>query len=203
VPGLVNTDEAVRRRERYRQDAWLVVRNPDHVDLVEGVVGGLAEVGADSIGVTADLDAVDGHLACPGGRMLSAIAAPLDEERELRILHDIENADLLPRQLETVGTNAMAGARLSPKSLLDDGDIVDGDDPAHPAAALAGALLHGAAEGRLVGGRVIECRHDLDVAAAGQGENEVSGAEGGMTASVDESRAEVGADALNSVSELC
>ena len=46
---LVDTDEAVGRRERYRQHAGLVIGNPNHVDLIEGVVDGLAEVSTNAV----------------------------------------------------------------------------------------------------------------------------------------------------------
>ena len=59
-------------------------------------------------------------------------------------------------------------------------DVVDGDDPAEPAAAERGAGAHGLAEGRLVGGGVVEHLDDLEVGAVGQRQDRVAGAEPGM-----------------------
>ena len=109
--------------------------------------------------------------------MQTAIAPPLDEERKLRVFHDIEDADLLPGELDAIGANAVTGSSLAAQTLLDDGNVINGDNPAHPAAALVGTLLNGATEGCLVGGGVVERRDNLDVAPTGERKNEVAGAE--------------------------
>ncbi len=75
--------------------------------------------------------------------------------------------------------------RLATESLLDLGDVVDGDDPAEPAAAGLGGRTDGLTEGRLVGRRVVEHLDDLEVVVLGQGEDHVARAEAGMHPSVD------------------
>ena len=62
-------------------------------------------------------------------------------------------------------------------------DVVDGDDPAEPAAAELGAGAHGLAEGRLVRRRVVEHLDDLEVGAVGQRQDHVAGAEARVDAS--------------------
>ena len=86
--------------------------------------------------------------------------------------------------------------RLATQPGLDLGDVVDGDDPAEPAAAEGGAGAHGLAERGLVAGRVVEDLDDLHVDAAGQRQDHVAGAEAGMDPTVDEVRAEQPPDAL-------
>jgi len=61
---------------------------------------------------------------------------PLDEERHLRVLGDVVDADLLPVQVHAVGPAAVAGCRLAAEPLLDGRDVVDGDRPGQPATAL-------------------------------------------------------------------
>jgi hypothetical protein len=77
------------------------------------------------------------------------------------------------------------------QALLDGGDVIDGDDPSQPAAALVRATTDGATERRLVGCRVVKCRHDLDIDAVREREGEVTGAEGGVDTSVDERGAQL------------
>ena len=113
-------------------------------------------------------------------------ALPLQEERQLRVgLHALD-ADLLPLELEAVGPEPRARARRAAEPRLDRGDVVDGDDPAEPAAAERGAGAHRLAERRLVRGRVVEHRDHLHVGAAAQRQHEVAGAEPGVDAAVDE-----------------
>ena len=121
---------------------------------------------------------------------------PLDEERQLRVGDQAVDADLLPAQLGAVGAVAVAVGGLAAEPLLDDGDVVDRDDPAEPAAAERGAGAHRLAERRLVGGGVVEHLDDLEVGVAGQRQDHVAGAEAGMHAAVDEVRAEQSPEAL-------
>ena len=90
---------------------------------------------------------------------------PLHEERQLRVGLQPLDADLLPAQLEAVGPVPVALHGLAAEPGLDRGDVVDGDDPAEPAAAERGAGAHRLAERRLVGGRVVEHLDDLEVGA--------------------------------------
>ena len=71
-------------------------------------------------------------------------------------------------QLDAVGAVPVAGGGLAPRRRLDRGDVVDGDDPAEPAAAERGAGAHGLAERRLVGRGVVEHLDDLEVGVAGE-----------------------------------
>jgi hypothetical protein len=77
------------------------------------------------------------------------------------------------------------------QALLDRGDVIDCDNPSQPTTALVRATTDGATEWRLVGCRVVECRHNLDVDAVGEREGEVTGAEGGVDTSVDERGAQL------------
>ena len=63
-------------------------------------------------------------------------------------------------------------------------------------------MADGAAEGSLVGGRVVQCGHDLDVDAMGEREDEVARPEGRVDPSIDERRAEVRSDPLHDLGEL-
>ena len=107
------------------------------------------------------------------------------------------------QEIEAPVPHVDTSVRLAAEPGLERGDVIDGDDPAHPAAALVGALLNRATEGCLVGRGMVEGGHDLDVAPSGEGQNEIARAERGMTTTIDEGRSEIRADALNSVSELC
>ena len=127
--------------------------------------------------------------------------SPLDEERQLRVGDQAVDADLLPAQLGAVGAVAVAGRRLATEPRLDDGDVVDGDDPAEPAAAERGAGAHGLAERRLVGRRVVEHLDDLEVGVVGERQDHVAGPEARVHAPVDEVLAEQSPDALGGAGE--
>ena len=88
-------------------------------------------------------------------------------------------------QLGAVGAVPVARDRLAAEALLDHGDVVDGDDPAEPAAAGLGGGTDGLPEGRLVGGRVVQHLDDLEVVVLGQGEDDVARAEPGVHPAID------------------
>ena len=90
---------------------------------------------------------------------------------------------------------------LAAEALLDDGDVVDRDDPAEPAAAEGGAGAHGLAERRLVGRRVVEHLDDLEVGVVGQRQDHVAGAEARVDATVGELLAEQPPEALGGAGE--
>src|SRR5688572_7089613 len=69
-------------------------------------------------------------------------------------------------------------------------DVVDGHDPAEPAAAELGARTHGLAERRLVGRGVVEDLDELEVGAVGERKDPVAGAEAGVHTTVLELLAE-------------
>ena len=104
-------------------------------------------------------------------------------------------------QLRAVGAVPVAVGGLAAEPLLDDGDVVDRDDPAEPAAAEGGAGPHGLAERRLVGRRVVEHLDDLEVGVVRQRQDHVAGAEAGVHAAVGEVLAEQSPDALGGAGE--
>ncbi len=129
--------------------------------------------------------------------MVLAVDLPLDEERQLRVVDEVEDADLTPGQLETVGPAAVAANRLATEALLDGGDVVDARDPAEPAAARFAAALDGLAERLDVGRRVVKVTDDLEVRAAGERQHEVARAEPGVEPSIGEASTERSAEALD------
>jgi hypothetical protein len=50
----------------------------------------------------ANLNQVDAHIGATRAGMLGRDALPLDEERKLRVAHEIENPDLLPTKFVPV-----------------------------------------------------------------------------------------------------
>ena len=98
------------------------------------------------------------------------------------------------RSWRAVGGEAAALDRGAAEALLDGGEVVDGHDPAEPAAAVRGTGPDGLAEGRLVGGGVVEHLDDLEVATAGEREDPVAGAEAWVEAAVDEAAAQLPAE---------
>ena len=66
VPGssghaLVDSNQAVRGGKCHGNHTWFLGVHPMHGDVVQGMVGWLAEVLTDAVGITADLDAGDAH----------------------------------------------------------------------------------------------------------------------------------------------
>lgn len=191
-------DRAMGGGELDRDQARFLILDPGDVDLVEGVVGRFAEEFGDGGGVAGDGDPVDGGGgARVGARALLDGDQPLEEVGQLRVLQQFQQADLLPPQVEPVGADTVALGRGAAEAGLDRGDVVDGDHPTEPAAALGGAARDRLAEGCAVGGGVVECGDDLDLGAAAQRENEITGAEPRVNASVDEPGAEGRSDPLD------
>src|SRR5215207_5185160 len=100
VPGS-DPDEASRGLEMRGQHSWQASRRrPLDVDVVERMV----------LRLPGDLEPhqVD-TLAIAGDRgVLTGVGLPADEERQLGVGHQSHDADLLPEQLETVRTLAVA-----------------------------------------------------------------------------------------------
>ena len=136
-----------------------------------------------------------------GGRVQRGRARPLDEERQRRVVEQVEHADLAPGQVDAVGAAAVTvdGGPAEPR--LDRGDVVDGDHPGQPAATGLGARLDRLAERRLVGGRVVQRRDDLEVDTVRQREHEVAGAEARVQTTVVESGTERRAESLGGGTE--
>lgn len=183
---------SARRRSR-----GAVGGDPLDLHVLQRRLDGLAEPLADPLRVAGDLEA--GERVVAGGavaRVHLGRRLPLDEERQLRVREQPVDADLLPDELGAVGAVAVALDRLTAQARLDGSDVVDGDDPAHPAAAERRACAHGLAEGSLVGGGVVKDLHDLHVGVTGQRQGDVAGAEARVHPTVDEVRAEQPPDAL-------
>ncbi len=118
------------------------------------------------------------------------VGLPLDEERQLGIGLKSLDTDLPPPKLDPVRAVPAADHRLTLETLLDQGDVIDGDDPAEPTPARLRTRPYGLTEGRLVGRRVVEHLDQLHVLAARQRQHHVAGAEPGVHATVDERRTE-------------
>ena len=176
--------------------------DPLDLDVLQRGLDGLAEPLAHALRVAGDLEAGQRVVA---GRAVAGVQVrrrlPVDEVGELRVVEEAVDADLLPEQLGAVGAVAVALDGLSAQARLDRGDVVDGDDPAHPAAAEGGAGAHGLAERGLVAGGVVEHLDDLEVDVAGERQDHVAGAEAGVHASGREVRAEQPPDALGGAGE--
>ena len=121
---------------------------------------------------------------------------PLDEERQLRVGDQAVDADLLPGQLGAVGAVAVAVGGLAPEPVLDDGDVIDGDDPAQPSAAECGTGPDRLSERRLVGRGMVQDLDDLEVGAVGQRQDHVAGAEARVHSAVGELLAQQAPEAL-------
>ena len=107
------------------------------------------------------------------------------------------DADLLPAQLGAVGAVPVArdrrGGRGGPRRRLMSSTATT--QPSQPPPS-GGAGLHGLAERRLVGGRVVERLDDLEVGAVGERQGHVAGAEARVDAAVGELAPEQCPDAL-------
>ena len=110
---------------------------------------------------------------------------PLDEVGQLRVGHQALDAELPPAQLDAVGAVPVAHDRLASEALLDRRmSSTATTQPSQPPPASERGP-DGLAEGRLVGGRVVEHLDDLDVALVRQREDDVARAEPGVNAAVD------------------
>src|SRR4051812_26518454 len=145
-------DESVGRLELRGQDArGAVGGDPLDLDVLERSLDRLAEPLAHAERVTRDLQAGKGEaLVGAGARVHLAGDLPLDEERQLRVGDQAVDADLLPLEVLAVGAVSVALRGLAAQALLDDRDVVDGDDPAEPTATESGAGAHRLAERGLV-----------------------------------------------------
>ena len=72
----------------------------------------------------------------------------MHEEGNFRAIQRVQDADLLPRQFDPVGTDAFPWRCLPSKPLLDWADVIDGEHPAEPSAAMLGPKV-GLARARL------------------------------------------------------
>ena len=162
----------------------------------------LAQPGGDALRRPGDVQLGDAHVAAAGRRMVLAVGLPVDEERQLRVGHRVQDADLLPVQVVPVGPNAVTLHGLPAEPGLHLRHVRDRHDPAHPAAALVGPRAHRAAEGCAVGRGVVERGDDLEVGPASQREDEVAGAEARVQTAVGEGRTEGGPDPLDRVGEV-
>ena len=115
----------------------------------------------------------------------------MHEKGNLRPVQRVEDADLLPTQFDTIGTNTFPASCLPSEPLLDRADVVDGQNPTEPSAAMLGPAMNRLAEGSLQCGGVVERADNLDVAAASQRKNEIAGPERRVAAAVDERSSEV------------
>src|SRR5690606_42020172 len=68
-------------------------------------------------------------------RCTTLFRSPVDEVRQLGVGDEPLDADLLPDDLVVAGRGAIAVDGLALQALLDARQVVDADDPAHPAAA--------------------------------------------------------------------
>ena len=159
-------------------------------------VGREAEPVAHAVGVTRDLQRVDGDL---GVRVVGGVRhtlLPLDEEGELRVGLQALDPELAPAQLDPVGAVPVAEDGLAAEPALLLGDVVDLDDPPEPAAACLGARAHDLPEGRLVAGGVVEHLDDLDVPLVGERKDDVARPEARVDSPVDRRDADLLREAL-------
>jgi hypothetical protein len=91
--------------------------------------------------------------------------------------------------------------RLAAKPFLERGEVVDRNDPAHPAAAGFGACAHGLAEGRLDRGGVVKDLDNLHILAVDQRKNHVPGPEARVHTPLDRFDAQGGGNPLRSGSQ--
>jgi hypothetical protein len=125
------------------------------------------------------------------------VAVPLHEERHLRVLGHVVDADLPPMEVEAVRAPAVPVCGGPAQALLEHGDVRHRDHPRQPTAARLGARLHSTPERCTLGGRMVERADDLEVAPVSERQDEVAGAERRMQPTVDERGAEPRADPLD------
>ena len=181
---LVDSNGSDRSLEPHGDEPLLIGIDPFDTYVIEGVILRLAEPDADRVRVTGNLDATDRHRSGTGRRVLGCVALPFHEERKLRVSHDVDDSELLPIEVVSVRPDPMAGPSLPAQAGFHRADVVNGDDPGEPAATIRRTPRYCLAERGLLGGRVIKCCDHLDVAAAGKGQDEVSGPELRMPSSI-------------------
>ena len=189
---LVDPDSAVGGPKNYSGYPGLVIVDPRHGGALERYVE--SDHFDNRCLVPGQLNRVDGDGSFSStrcARVLGVGAIPVHEEGNFRPVQRIEDADLLPTEFDAVGTDPFPAGCLASEALLDWADVIDGENPAEPSAAMLGPTMNGLAEGSLQGCGVVERADNLDVAAASQRKNEIAGAERRVAASIDESSSEV------------
>ena len=175
---LVDPDRAVGSPKNDGGYPGLVVVDPGHFGVIE------PDVGSDHLDnrcvVPGQLDRVDGDgsvCSTRRARVFGVGAIPVHEEGNFRSIQRVQDADLLPTQFDAVGTDTYPWRCLPSKPLLDWADVIDGENPAEPSAAMLGPTMNGLAEWCLQRCGVVERADNLNVAAASKRKNKVAGAE--------------------------
>jgi len=201
----VDSNAACGSGERDGADARIPVgikRCPLNGDVCEWDFHRFPEPCRDGARVAVDFDGLNGHRCGSCCWVLGGILRPVHEVGQLWIVDQIENTDLLPGEFHTIRAHTSASNSLATEALLNQGEVVHGNNPAEPTATRIGPLLDGASERSLVGCGVVESCHDLDVAVALQREDEVLCPEPGVAATIDEARLKVRTDALHDVCQF-
>src|SRR5664279_651872 len=76
--------------------------------------------------------------------------------------------------IQSIGTLARPGSRRAGQAPIARGDVVDAYHPGEPATAVVRTVANGAAERGALDGGMLECLNHLDIAAAGEREDEVA-----------------------------
>ena len=155
-------------------------------DALDLVGNGFSQPVLDALTRSGHLDRGEGDVAAQAGGQQLGRGGPLDEERKLRVSHQALDTDLAPLEVTTIGEGTVTGHRLTLEALLVGGEIVDGDGPPHPSAALFLTCAHGLAEDGLLGCGVVQHLHNLDVTRPDQRQNAVAGSKARMDSAVDE-----------------
>ena len=138
----------------------------------------------------------------PAAGCCSGVALPLHEERQLRILGHVVDADLPPAQVEPVRPAPVPGGGGAAESFLDQRRC---PRPGPPRPASRRRPRSRSRTARPNGARSTagwsSVRDDLQVAAVGERQDEVAGAERRVDAAVGERGAEPGAEPLHAGAE--
>jgi len=137
-----------------------------------------------------------------GTRVLQRRTQPFDEERHLRIVDHVSDADLLPRQVDAIRAMPHAFDGGTAETFLHRSDVIDSNYPRHPSATEVGTTLDRLTEGEAIGCGVIQRRHHLEVATARQREYEVARPKTRVTATVTEDPTSACTEALNLIREV-
>mgnify|MGYP007037082072 FL=1 len=178
-------DQAAGCQELRGIDAWRAVWcNPLHLDVFEWLLNALTEPLRNARGISADLQGLkgDGSAAAMAG-MHRVIGDELHKEWQLRVGLQTLDTKLLPQQFRAVTEFAIAIDRFAAKALLVWRDVVNSDNPTHPAAAKFGASAHGLPERSLVGCGMVEDFDDLKIGVVGERKDPVASAEARVDAS--------------------
>src|SRR3954469_14726409 len=95
------------------------------------------------------------------------VALPLDEERQLRILRYVVDADLPPQQIEAVRTTPMPVRGGAAEPVPGRPDVLDSHCPGEPPATGGRTSLYCASERCTVDRGMVQRRDDLQVAPLG------------------------------------